>query len=642
MKKILNILFTLLFSFLFMNNVFASVNANIKSLEIADKTSTIDVNSYSYEALGIKTDIFFNQVGDYVKFKIVLKNNDNTDYIISDIKSNYQNEYTEINYEYENDSKDFRANSEKTLFVTFKYKKEATDVRVLNATNVKLVIPLDTIKNPKTGIEDVSIILLVGIGIGLSVFLLVRRSPKMLVVLFAFTLIASTMYLTNAAQQLQIDLDVDVTMDTPTTGKAIFDKGINVIKRTYDLSGIDYESINENNTLLIEPKCTENVNYGDYNSPYYDPLPEEYYSCTNKILNYKRSESIEDKYKTDEYKVSSSESAIPIYMWYEEETKTIYWYSEAPMVYLNEDATEMFYLLAYVNNLDLSDIRTKNTKNFMGLFAGMVNIKQLDVSNLNTSNGENFSVMFAGMKNLESIDVSKFDVSNAKDFSRMFMGDRSLTRLDLSSWNNNNLVIIEDIFSCCINLKEIDISTLNFSIDNYYSRMFDHLPSLERIKTPKSIDKNVKIVLSSVFADDNNNYYGTLDSNIPASTWIHKTNLISFTIHDYVNCEVGKMPGVCDNAQISEYTMFAEPNMKWSEWIESKYNTLEVNFVEYNNYCSSDNEREKHLYPLYKESSTSLQEQQEIKIGVNYDDYIINGNEYKYYIENCYDSQQGD
>ena len=111
MKRLLNIIFIILVSFIFVGSVHAAANVNITGLTVEDKTSTIDVNSYSYEGLGIKTDIFFNQVGDYVKFKVTLKNNDNIDYIISDIQSNYQNEYTEVKYEYENNTKEFKANS---------------------------------------------------------------------------------------------------------------------------------------------------------------------------------------------------------------------------------------------------------------------------------------------------------------------------------------------------------------------------------------------------------------------------------------------------------------------------------------------------------------------------------------------------
>lgn len=649
MKKILNVFLVFLFSFLFMSNVFASANVNIKSLEIADKTSTINVNSYSYEGLGIKTDIFFNQVGDYVKFKVVLKNNDNIDYIISDIKSNYQNEYTDIVYEYENNSKDFRANSEKALFVTFKYTKEATDVTVLNGTEIKLTIPLDTISNPKTGIKEVSNILLVGLLIGLVSFVFFRKNQKILVVMFAFTLIGSTIYLTNAAQQLQIDLNVEVTMDAPTTGKAIFDRGVNVASRMFDLSGINYDKNTNSDGLILSislecsGKLKDSVGLNNniirrvftidrFN---YDPLPENEYACANKILNFKRSESIEDKYKTDEYKVSSSESAIPIYMWYEEATKTIYWYSEAPIVYLNEDATGMFGGLAYVSSLDLSTIRTKYTKNFSSLFGLMANIKQLDVSNFDTSNGEHFDGMFYGMKKLENIDVSNFDISKAEDLNFIFFDDRSLTKLDLSSWKNDNGVFISDLFDYSVNLKEIDMSSLKLKNDSSEMYTFSNLPSLEKIKTPKVMNDYTKYLLETAFADDKNNYYGVIDSNTPTAIWIYKTDLISFTLHDYVNCETNKDFVNCSGNGKFENVMFAEPDMKWSEWIESKYNTLEVNFVEYRNYCSSDNEREKHLYPIYREESGSRGMAGTYNTSVNYDDFVMPNTIYEYRIDEC-------
>ena len=50
-------------------------------------------------------------------------------------------------------------------------------------------------------------------------------------------------------------------------------------------------------------------------------------------------------------------------MWYDSETKTIYYYSEQSILYANENAGYMFSYLAELEDLDISTIRTKYTKN---------------------------------------------------------------------------------------------------------------------------------------------------------------------------------------------------------------------------------------------------------------------------------------
>lgn len=602
MKKIINNLLLLIVSFIFIGNVNAQSDVKITGLTVEDKTSTISVNSYSYDDLGIKTDIFFNQVGDYVKFKITLKNNDNMDYIISDIQSNYNNEFTKIEYEYENNNKEFKANSTKTLFVTFKYIKEATNITTLNSGEIKITIPLD-ITNPKTGPERTISVLIIGLALGIIMYIYTKQIRVSLSVMLAITLLGTTIYVVNAAQKLNIDINVEVTMDAPTTGKAIFDKGYLVQAKMFELSGMDYEVSDSiyytyltcyNDESPIRGTASNNYNNSikkmdavdlSNNDPEYDDL----YTCTDKILKIERSSTIDDLYKNDEHKISSPESDIPIYMWYDENTKTIYWYTEAPMAYLNENAENMFANLEYLNSLDLSDIRTRYTTNMYGLFAFDRSITSLDVTKFDTSNVSQMGAMFYNMKKLESINVSNFDTSNVEEATNIFFNDRSLVSLDLSSWNTTSFKGYSNMFEYLVSLSELDISSFMVTIDRELeNNLFDYLPVLQRIKTPKIFNVDYYIPFDGVFTDGTNNY-NRIDSTTPISTWLEKTQLLSFSVKDLTKCNPNNTP--TDTSYISplsvpncingypEYTLYAEEGMTWREWLRSNYNLQNLNFT---------------------------------------------------------------
>ena len=244
----------------------------------------------------------------------------------------------------------------------------------------------------------------------------------------------------------------------------------------------------------------------------------------------------------------------------------------------------MFIYLEYLTTLDLSDIRTRYTTDMNRLFKYDRSITKLDLSNFDTSNVTDMSNMFYNMKKLESIDVSGFDTSNVAAAKKMFYNNRSLTSLDLSTWNTSKFENY-NVLVFLPNLKELDISSFEITSERYINNygpydVFETLLSLERLKTPKSFTGDSSATLPAVFTDKTNNYV-VINSNTPTSTWIERTNLISFKVYDGVNCheetdtdtEASYSKIVCDNNKKYENIMIAEDGMTFSEWLTSSYNT---------------------------------------------------------------------
>ena len=74
MKKLL--IFILCIFLFNVSNIYAlNQNFEINSIEITDKSNSISVSNPSITDNSISSNIEFNEVSDFVKYKIVLKNN---------------------------------------------------------------------------------------------------------------------------------------------------------------------------------------------------------------------------------------------------------------------------------------------------------------------------------------------------------------------------------------------------------------------------------------------------------------------------------------------------------------------------------------------------------------------------------------
>ena len=75
----------------------------------------------------------------------------------------------------------------------------------------------------------------------------------------------------------------------------------------------------------------------------------DYTTTDTNIQSIQRASSIPSGVTTE---LISIEDSIPIKAWYDQ--GTIYYYSESETIFMNQDASAMFYNLASVKNIDLS------------------------------------------------------------------------------------------------------------------------------------------------------------------------------------------------------------------------------------------------------------------------------------------------
>ena len=229
--------------------------------------------------------------------------------------------------------------------------------------------------------------------------------------------------------------------------------------------------------------------------------------------------------------IDDSDSDYQIFAWFDNDTKTIKYYSEGQKIFLNSnsskafiglkelheldmsnfdtsnvnDMSRMFAYLENIEDLDLSNFKVKNVKNMeymfigmtkiqnlnlnwenesdvsntRGMFSGLKSIKLLNLSNLDTRNVVNMSAMFENMSSLEGIQFGeKFVTKNVTTMGGMFSNDIELKTLDLSRFDTSNVANLEYMFFHTSKLTNLNLSSFNTSKVTNMSNMFSRMYSL--------------------------------------------------------------------------------------------------------------------------------------------------------------------
>lgn len=186
--------------------------------------------------------------------------------------------------------------------------------------------------------------------------------------------------------------------------------------------------------------------------------------------------------------VSTADSDLPIYLWYDQVQKTIFWWSNADTVYINEDSNHM---LANINDnstlvqlIDMRGINTSRMKNAHHMFWTKEGLtKHIDLSEFDTSNLEDAGYMFStpyetvSTAQIDPIDFSHFNTSKVKIMTGMFAGSY-LPSIDIRNFDTRNVVDMQYTFAGLKNVKHLDLHGFNVSKVNNIGAIFSGNPTL--------------------------------------------------------------------------------------------------------------------------------------------------------------------
>ena len=526
--------------------VFSLTNA-----KIGENTETTVVNNFSFKNDTINSDITFHKVGDYVTYELTIKNVTNKNYIISSIKDDNKNKNIIYNYD---KNKGTKVNKGEciTLLVKAIYKKGETDTSKRNKSlSVKLTINYVDEKdkkgsenlyvNPSTGDN---ILLFFGMSLSsllIILILLINKKKKLnkkkfiaylmiLSLVLPFGVNASgivykikftsnyslmdkvvvTVDINGKKTNKVIDYNTKLTLEDPTiegqkfvgwktsSGKD-FDLNTPITEDTY----IKAEFI-ERVALLdigtnIDLKMKALAN--DTTTDYVHVDGEDF-----EIEHIKITKQLPEGYEPSEIKtISTDDSDEPVYIWWDENTKILYWYTEAGKIMLNEDCSHMFEEIEhlqevdFLKNLDSSKVTTMNSMfAFDQYFESTDGLKYLDTSNV-TDMGR--MLLYASP---DLSKLSEWDVSKVTNMYNMLAGGQFTSLDGLANWNTSKVENMSYLFYACMNLESItglrnwktsNVTDMNHMFASIYNENFTTLDGLENFNTSKVTD------MSNMFDD---------------------------------------------------------------------------------------------------------------------------------------------
>ena len=220
-------------------------------------------------------------------------------------------------------------------------------------------------------------------------------------------------------------------------------------------------------------------------------------TMNNTIMSIVRSEDPAPE-GTTPVSVESSFSYSQIYIWYEGDTKTIYYYSPAEYIYLNKNSSYLFSNLNELTNIDFSGFRTDETTNMSHMFSDCSAVTSLDLSSFNTAKVIDMSYMFSDCSAVTSMDLSSFNTAKVIDMSYMFSDCSAVTSMDLSSFNTAKVTNMSHMFSGCSAVTSLDLSSFNTTNVADMSNMFQSCQNCTEINVSKFDTQNVT-KMSSMF-----------------------------------------------------------------------------------------------------------------------------------------------
>ena len=216
MKRI--ICFSIIIALLCIPHVYAK-GVSIESIEIDSKSDNTEVvEDATIEDLKIKLNVNFVEKDDFIKYKIMINNTTDKDYLIEEKEND--NDYIEYLYEFDDENKMIEKNKKSTLYMTIQYRNEVPiDALRTEGSIVQqnvLSIELDNkdegnnnvssiVDNPKTKKSILSLILLSFIL--LITIILVKKKRKLAV--FILFLIPISVY---AIEKFEISFDTTITI----------------------------------------------------------------------------------------------------------------------------------------------------------------------------------------------------------------------------------------------------------------------------------------------------------------------------------------------------------------------------------------------------------------------------------------------
>ena len=459
MKRVLQIIFVTIMCFSLFSCFTVKAEEgmlNLENIKVGEKSKAVGVNKLKLVNSDVTNDMFFNKVGDYINYDVVIKNTSDNDFIIKEVNDDNNNQY--IKYEYPNSSnKVVAAGSEAVINVKATYTKKSPN-KVVSNSSVNFNVLYDSYSgNHNANTVDHIIIYLSIFILSVIGFILTFTYNKKQSKLFIMILLSIGVLLPfNARAESKV---ISFKLNNTVT-----ENSVSFLKTGKDVNKMVFSDILDRDIKWVMEIGTgkyylSNTSYeGDTITSYYEEFMWFYGVHTDDLCDAIVVATLEQynavkNTLTASNIISVDESSIPTYYWFN--NRTLYIYTEADSILLNEDSSYLFSFFYDLSSIDLSKINTSNVKRMSGMFKGASQIDQFDLSNFDFSKVTHMDGFFEGCHSLTSFDFSNFDISNLSDVSSMFEDCFSLTSINFGNNDILNLTDMSSLFKECRELSNI-------------------------------------------------------------------------------------------------------------------------------------------------------------------------------------------
>ena len=220
-----------------------------------------------------------------------------------------------------------------------------------------------------------------------------------------------------------------------------------------------------------------------------------------------------DTLPSNAYRIDDETTESEIWLWHE--GTDAYWWSDAVIVYMPEDSSEMFKGCSKLTSLDLSGFNTSKVTDMSYMFncneSYTSSLESLNISGFDTSNVTNMDSMFRGCNKLTSLDVSNFDTSKVTDMNSMFGSCWGLTSLNVRNIDTSNVTNMSNMFYGCGKLTSLDVSNFNTSNVTNMGGMFRDCIGITSLDLTNFDTSNVTDMSSMFGAYEGGSKIATLD-----------------------------------------------------------------------------------------------------------------------------------
>ena len=217
---------------------------SISSIEIENQSDDVEeLSKGTASDKSINLNLSMSEVGDNIKYKIVVKNDSNEDYELGKNSLNINSDYIDYTLESENNNYIVNANSSKTLYLKIEYKNKVPEDKFETGSfvdNKTIILDLstgDTILNPNTKTQTDLLILIFIILITVSLYFLFRKRKY-----------TKTMLIIGLSIIIPISGYALCKCDINIKSKIVINKGDAI---TVPFTGIKYGVYASNNKLII-------------------------------------------------------------------------------------------------------------------------------------------------------------------------------------------------------------------------------------------------------------------------------------------------------------------------------------------------------------------------------------------------------